>query len=739
MRLGLVSVFLGAVAMSIPAPTRAQEPPAEDQRPVIGLVLSGGGARGGAHLGVIKALEELRVPIDVVAGTSIGAAIGGLYASGMTVEQIEAFVYGIDWDAAFLNSTPRRLVSFRRKREDELFLLDQRPGLDDEGFSLPVGVVQGQVIDTVMARVTLPVAHIRDFDELALPFRAVAGDLETGEPVILGDGNLGRALRASMTVPAALTPIEIDGRLLVDGGIAMNLPVEVARNLGARRIIAIDISQPLLMRDELRSVVSVTGQLTNLLTRRGTVEQIELLDADDILLVPEFAEEYSSVSFARLTETIETGYALTMARQAEFLPYQLSPEDYAAYKASRPDPRITELPTIDFIRYGETAPLAASVIEARVGEVEVGQTLDVDGLETALNRVYGLGVYQNVRYAIVDEGERRGLDFDFIDRSWGPSYVQLGLRYTSVSDENSRFGLTASYLRTGLNEKGGEWRATFLLGEEPGFEADWYQPVGSRALTFVNPAIDIGSGLRNIIENREIVAEMRLRSATLEFSGGREFLDWGELRGGLRVGAGETELRVGDPAAVPFGSFHRGELFTRFSIDTLDNLSFPQEGTLATLEWRGSNSSVLGADDDYDQLLVNLSHAWTRQRSTVLASVRHEVTISGQTPLFGLFGLGGFRDLSGLHAFQFTGQHLSRVGASYYRRIGNLALFPAFVGVSAELGNVWSSRGDISARSAIWGGSLWAGVDTPAGPLFLAYGSAEGGQDAFYISMGRLF
>jgi NTE family protein len=740
MRPGLTSTLIVVCTVFVGATAVAQEPRTiARERPVIGLVLSGGGARGGAHLGVIKALEELRVPVDIVAGTSIGAAIGGLYASGMTVGQLEDFVYGIDWDAAFLNTIPRRLQSFRRKREDELFLLDQRPGLDDEGISLPVGVVQGQVIDTVMARVTLPVAHIRDFDNLALPFRAVAGDLETGDAVILGSGNLSRALRASMTVPAALTPIEIDGRLLVDGGIAMNLPVEVARAMGAERIIAVDISQPLLSRDELRSVVNVTGQLTNILTRRGTVDQIDQLGDDDILLVPEFAEEYSSVSFGRLTETIETGYAWTMAHSAEFLPYQLDPEDYAAYKAARPNPRITELPTIDFIRFGDTAPLAESIVEARMPELTTGQTLDVDALEVALNRIYGLGIYQNVRYAVDDDGGRRGLDFDLIPKSWGPSYVQLGLRYSSVSNENTRFGLTASYLKTGLNERGGEWRTTFMLGEEPGFATDWYQPLRARGLVFVNPAVDVSSNLRNIVENRELQAEVRVRSATLEVGGGREFLDWGEVRGGFRVGAGDTKLRVGDPALVPFDSFHRGELFTRFSVDTLDNLSFPREGTYATVEWRGTNSSVLGADDDYDQLLLNLQHARTWGRHTLLSSFRSETTISGQAPVFAQFGLGGFRDLSGLHAQELTGEHVTRLGASYYRRIGDLALFPAFVGISAEVGNVWNTRSDISLSDSIWGGSLWAGVDTPAGPVFLAWGSAEGGEDAFYLFLGRLF
>jgi len=724
-----------AVAGLISASAGAQP----EDRPVVGLVLSGGGARGGTHLGVIKALEELRVPVDVVAGTSIGAAIGGLYASGMTVGELEDFVNGIDWDAAFLNSVPRRLETFRRKREDELFLLDQRPGIGQEGISLPVGVVQGQVIDTVMARVTLPVAAVRDFDQLAIPFRAVAGDLESGEAVILDSGNLGRAIRASMTVPAAMTPIELDGRTLVDGGIAMNLPVEVAQAMGAERIIAVDISENLLEGDELASVVSVTAQLTNLLTRRGTEAQLERLGPDDVLLSPEFNDEYSSVSFGRMAETVQTGYDVVMANREVFRPLQLSAEDYAAYRASRPDPRITELPTIDFIRFGDTEPLDESVIEARFGEVALGRQLDPDALEVALNRVYGLGVYQNVRYSIVEDDGRQGLELNAIEKSWGPDYVQLGLRYSAVSNENTRFGIAASYLRTGINERGGEWRASFFLGEEPGFSADWYQPVGSRALGFFNPSIEIDSKLRSLFVDRERAAEIRLRSAIFEFGAGREFLDWGEIRSGFRVGAGDTELQVGDPALLPFDSFHRGELFTRFSVDTLDNLSFPREGTLATAEWRGTSDGLLGGNDDYGQLLVDWAHARTWGRNTLLSTFRHDVTVSGAPPIYALFGLGGFRDLSGLYAEELTGKHVSRLGASYYRRIGDLALFPAFVGFNVEAGNIWDDRGDVSLGHAIWGGSIWAGVDTPAGPVFLAYGSAEGGRNALYLFLGRLF
>jgi NTE family protein len=428
-----------------------------------------------------------------------------------------------------------------------------------------------------------------------------------------------------------------------------------------------------------------------------------------------------------------------MARREQFEPYRLSPDDYAAWRASRPNPRVTSAPTIEFVTIGDTAPLAASVIEARIPEIRLGEPLDLDAVETALNRVYGIVIYQNVRYALVEDGGRQGLGIEVVERSWGPGFAQLGLRYSSASDEDARFGLAISYLRTGINPPGGEWRATLQLGDEPGFVADLYQPLGQQALAFVNPALEVSSTQLNVFENEELAAELKLRSATFELGVGRELMDRGEIRGGFRVGGGDTRFRVGDPGAVPYDSFHRGELFTRASFDTLDNVSFPRTGSVATVEWRGSNESVLGADHDYDQLLLSAVHARTWGRHTVLSTLRYDATISGTTPAYSLFGMGGFRDLSGLNSREITGQHATRLGASYYRRIGDLALFPAFVGFSVEVGNVWESRDDISLEDSIWGGALWAGVDTPAGPVFLAYGSAEGGHDAFYVFLGRLF
>jgi NTE family protein len=730
----LLAVVGTAVHAQAPVDTRTGP-----HRRSIGLALSGGGARGGAHIGVLKALEELHVPVDYLAGTSIGAVVGGFYAAGMTVPELEELVASLEWERAFLNATPRQLKSFRRKRDDDLFLVDQKPGLVGGEFRLPAGLVQGQVIDTILSRETLRASEVHDFDRLMIPFRAVAGDIATGDAVVLRSGNLARSLRASMSIPAALAPIVIDGRLLVDGGIAMNLPVDVARDMGADVVIAVDISATLLTRDTLRSVLDVTSQLTNLLTRAGNEEQRRKLRGDDILVRPEFSDDLDSVSFARMHEAIQAGYDAVMAHRAQFEALALSDADYAAYLAGRPDPRMRELPIIDFVRLDNKGPVADSIVQTRLDDVHVGQPLDVDAVERAMNKVYGLEYYQNVRYGLVEDAGKTGLEFELDKRSWGPNYLQLGMEYSSAGKGDALFGLAASYLSTAINDRGGEWRATLVIGDEPALLTDLYQPLGPKGLFFLAPALDLKSTQYNVFSGDDRLLAAQKREAILELGVGRELPSWGEYRFGIREASGSYELRVGDPAYMPDKDFRVGELFSRFSVDTMDSISFPRSGSLASLEWRGSRRGSLSADTDFDQVLVSAAHAKTWGRHTILTSLRYDATVSGTAPVDGLFRMGGFFDLSGINRNELTGQYAMRLGAAYYRRIGDLALFPAFAGVTLEVGNVWQSRRDISLRSSIVGGSFWAGVSTPVGPVYVGYGRAEGGLDAFYIALGRVF
>jgi NTE family protein len=344
-----------------------------------------------------------------------------------------------------------------------------------------------------------------------------------------------------------------------------------------------------------------------------------------------------------------------------------------------------------------------------------------------------------VRYSVVEEGGRKGLDIDLNSRSWGPNYLQLGLDYSSASDTNAIFGLAVSYLRTATNERGGEWRATFIAGDEPAFLASAYQPFGDTGRYFFQPSLEFSSDLVNVFDAGTLVSEVALREANLELAGGRELGGWGEIRAGVRRGHGNTKLRVGDPLTFANQDYQRGEYFTRFSVDTLDSIAFPREGHLTAVEWRYSSTSALAAEASYQQLALSTAYAKTWGRHTLLSTLRYDVAVSGSPTIDRLFRFGGFFDLSGLNRNELSGKYVARVGANYYRRIGNLALFPAFAGVSLEVGNAYESRSDISLDKSLIGGSLWAGVDTPVGPVYVAYGNSEGGDDAFYVFLGRIF
>jgi NTE family protein len=725
-------------AVSYARVTHGQEASeAAQDRPRIGLALSGGGARGGAHIGVLRALRDLGIPIDYIAGTSMGAVIGSLYASGLDEDQLEATALEIDWSTILEEKQDRDDRSFHRKQDDELYLVKQRAGFNDGSVELPLGLIQGQSIDLLLNRIMLPVSHIEDFDDLAVPFRAVAADVVTGEAVVLDHGSLGGAVRASLSLPAVFAPVEIDGRLLVDGGIAQNLPIETVRAMGADIVIAVDISTPLSPREELTSVLSIAGQLTGFLTTRGTAAQIEKLEPGDILITPVLGD-ITTTGFERIRETFPIGYNATMQMADELQKLALTPEAYQAHRAGRPNPRIETLPQIDFVRLDNGSRVADSVIEARLDEIPTNVPLDVDATEAAIAHVYGLQLFQNVRYAVVEENGQSGLEIEVEEREWGPNYLQVGLDYSSAGDDDTQFGLFLSYLKTAMNSRGAEWRSTLGLGDEPSVATQWHQPYGGNAMYFSAADLTLESPLVNVYAGELKIAQVQAPQSTLGIAAGREFGTWGEFRLGLERGAGNTELVTGDPLFAIPGEFDRGEVFTRFSIDTLDSLYFPSRGGKVVAEW-GLSRNNLGADVEFDQVRFEAIGAKTFRNSTLFGLVRYHSTASGIAPAQDLFRIGGFFNLSGFARNELTGQHTAVAIAGFHRRLGEGSSMPLYVGMTLEKGNAWDNRSDMTFDSARNAGSLWLGADTPIGPVYLAYGTAEDGRNSVYVFLGNAF
>ena len=702
-------------------------------RPKIGLALSGGGARGAAHIGVLKVLEENLIPVDYIVGTSMGAIVGALYASGMSPDELEAVISHIDWSDAFVDRIPRKDRSFRRKRDDDLYLIKPKPGVSKDGLEFPLGILDGQKIDLLLKRHTLRVTTVRDFDELSIPFRAVAADIETGEAVVIGHGDLALAMRASMSIPVVFAPRIIGGRLLVDGGISSNLAIDVVRQMGADVVIAVDISSPLQTREEIKSVLAVTDQLASILTRRNTDLEISTLTDRDVFIEPDLGD-IKTASFDRAKDAVPTGVMAAEAALDELKRFSLSKEKYEEHLTARK--RSNPWPVIDRVRIINDSRLADKAIEARL-RVDIGEPLDIDQLEKDLGQIYGLEIFESVYYDITREQGKSVLTVIARKASWGPNYLQSGVAIFE-DYEGPNFNFAVAYTRTAVNRLNAEWRTGIQIGQEPSAFTEFYQPISYSLRNFVHLRANVGERAINVFDDDgNKLSELNLRSYGVELGAGRELGTWGEIRAGLFREAGKMELQVGDPS-TPDYDFDTGELFLQLYIDELDNINFPRSGGFLRLRATGGLKE-LGSGEDYEQGIFEGSYAYTIGRYTGLVSGMFKMTRNSDAPVQSMFNLGGFKRLSGLEQSELAGQHSALLSGAFYRRFGSFFWLPVYAGLTLEYGNVFQERDAIRFEDGILASSIFVGLDTIIGPFHVAYGLTEGGRQNYYLFLGRSF
>jgi NTE family protein len=703
-------------------------------------VLSGGGARGAAHVGVIRVLEQLHIPIDAVAGTSMGAVVGGLYAAGLSATEIADVFGALDWQDLLTDRPPRRDLVFRRKQDDRGILARGALGVRaEEGVVLPLGLVQGQKITQLLRAATLPVAEVHDFDRLPIPFRALATDLETGDPVVLRSGDLATVLRASMSAPGVFAPVEIDGRLLVDGGLVDNLPVDLARSMGVDVLIAVDVSFPLARRDGLASPLDVTNQMIGIMVRRGTKESRAMLTPQDVLVEPELGR-MTAVNFNRMPQVIEAGETAALAEQGRLAELSVSPEAYAARLAARARPQSPPEP-LAFVRAGPKSQDDAARVEAVFG-VLAGEPLDVDRLQRKLGRQYGLDRYESLDYRLVREDGDLGLEIDARRKSWGPNFLRLGVSVVQDFDGGATANAGMRVLMTDLNRLDAEWLTDLRLGEDPLLFTEFFQPLSLTGDLFVAPGLRYELNTLQIVEDGRRVARYRTRDSEASFALGAELSNWGEVRVGLARGDGSTRVMIGDPG-LPGGDFDLGAVYAQFAYDRLDSAYFPRHGQALRIGWRGERSG-LGSSANADMVEAEWLMARSHDRWSLVVGVEggsalDDRVVSPQQ----LYTLGGFLELSGLPIDGLVGTQYGLARAIVYRRVSRggtgFLEFPAYLGVSLEAGDTWATRDDVEWSGLQPAGSVFLGAESPLGPVYLAAGLSEGGQRAFYLLLGRTF
>ncbi|HXU44891.1 MAG TPA: patatin-like phospholipase family protein [Thermoanaerobaculia bacterium] len=711
----------------------AGAPPASGEaapRPRVGLVLSGGGARGLAHVGVLSALERLRIPIDAIAGTSMGAMVGGLYAAGVEPEEIEKALGGVDWSDSFKDSISRERLAFRRKEDDRGLLFNFQVGVRDGHLRLPHGLIQGQKLNLLLRALTLPAATVRDFDTLPIPFRAVASDLGTGEAVVLSSGDLVQAIRASMAFPGVFSPVEIDSRVLVDGAIADNLPVDVARAMGVDVLIAVDTGEPLDKPETLDTPVGITNQMLTLMIRRTTEASKKELGPQDVLLVPDAS--IGSAQFDRIAEVIAGGRQAVEASAAALAPLAVAPDAYAAFEKRRRGERSAP-PRIDEIRVETGGRIAPEVVAARL-ETRPRRPLSIAKLRADLDRVYGLGLFDEVGFELSREAGKTVLDVTAEPKSWGPNYLRFGLNLRDDFRGEAGFDIGLRYTATAIDRLGAEWRNDLRLGENQLFATELYQPLRPGGM-FVAPRVSLSRRNLRLSVDGSVIGEFRLTSAVAGVDVGWEVSDWGEVRFGLERERLHAAPRVGAPDLRAV-TVEEARLFARLAADRLDDASFPRHGFSGAVEVDRSFPE-LGADDTSSVTSLRTFLVGTHGRTSLAGGVDFGYTFEEGRP-FPPFSLGGLFSLSGYRPDEFLGDHIASARLLVYRQTAAFGE-RLYLGASLEGGKAWSNRNDVGTGPVRWSGSLFGGAKSVLGPLYLAAGLGERGRTNYYFFLGRTF
>jgi NTE family protein len=728
-----VAMLVGVAAA---APAAAAEPPVAGASPRIGLALSGGGARGLAHVGVLKVLDELRVPVHCVTGTSMGAIVGATFAAGRTPQEMERLVLEADWEAIFRDRPPREEIAVRRKVDDYKTLFAPEYGIKDGGLALPKGVIAGVSIESFFRQLSAPAFEITDFRRLPIPFRAMATDIETGEAVVLESGSLAQAMRASMSVPGAIAPVERDGRLLVDGGIANNLPIDEVRKLCADVIIAVNISTPPLKRDQLTSALQVTGQLINFLGMQTVDAQLRSLGERDVLIAPDLGN-ISAGTFDRSADAIRIGEQATRAMADQLARYSLPPDAYAALRA-RQVVAAKPLPVVDEIRVEGLERTNPAVVRSLV-DSKPGEPLTEERLGADLRRVFGTRDFESIGYRIVggDAGPR-ALLIEPREKAWGPDYLRFGLGLATDFSGENQFNLLVQYRRTWLNPLGAEWLTEVQIGQDTRLYTEFYQPLNEAGMWFVAPSAVVGRTMRGVFDgegNRVADYLVDIAQAGIDF--GARLGTWGELRAGPLWARFDARPETGSPLLPPqrdtLGGV-RGRLF----VDQTDNAWFPTAGYALIGDAYAALPS-LGSDREYQRLELGGRAIATWGRYSLSVAASGGKVFGSDAPAYESFSLGGPLRLSSYRIDELAGKEYAFGRLMVYRRavaLPDILGSGVYVGGSAEVGRVDDRAFGLSSPGTVWSGSLFLGADTFLGPLYFGAGYGANDRWSLYLLMG---
>jgi NTE family protein len=716
-------------AATQPAPTQAR-------RKTVGLALSGGAALGLAEIGVIQWMEENHIPVDRVAGTSMGSIIGAMYAAGMSPAEIVDFAEKIDWDRAFLPEPTYSDLSYRRKQDRRDFQMKTPLGLK-HGLSGPNGFNAGQGVGLLLDRIAFSESNVASFDDLPIPFRCVATDMLSGEGVVLHDGPLALAVRASMAIPGVFTPVEMNGRVLADGGMVQNVPVETARDMGADTVIAIQLRTPPGSRAQLETIAGVLSRAVDVMITQNEHRSLEQAQA----VVSIDTTGFSLDDYSRVKELIQHGYKTAEAQSAALLPYAIHDEEewrqYLAAREARKRPSPKKIAAVEVT--GADADTDRR-LQKRIAKAVDGP-LNLTQLDTQLTRIAGEGQFDRLGYEGFTQNGVPELRVTTHEKSYGPPFVDLAVNVDGSGVAAFGFAAGARVTFMDFADRGGEWRNDILFGSSNLAATEFYQPLaGSRF--FVAPFAFVSKVSRNSFNGLTRVAvfgdERGGGGLDLGYNSGRR----SEFRFGYENFDGRLSPLIGSQG-LPIVSGNTGEFRARYVWDGQDDPAVPGAGTRIV----ATASRVIqspGLAHPISQIEVQTSNFIPiSDKSSLFVLASGGTTFNGSAGPFQVFALGGPFHLGAYLPQNFLGNHYAYSSFGFRRELYRL---PQFVGNKIYWGG-WYEAGTAFGTAAnnpgpiVVRGTFNLGVisETILGPIALAGSVSPTGQSRVNFSIGRLF
>jgi NTE family protein len=706
-------------------------------RPKIGLVLAGGGAKGAAHIGVLRVLDEMRIPVDCIAGTSMGALVGAAFATGMPPAEIEREVLAIDWARTVGGQGRRDRMPIKRKLATMTYTLPIEVGMNSSGIRMPGGLIVTQEIEQFIRTLVAPFRYTSDFDDLPIPFRAVATDMVAGEVVVLDGGDLAQAMRASMALPGVFAPVTLDGKVLSDGGMMRNIPVDIGRELCGDVVIAVWMSSPPAEAEGLTSALSLVGRSIDVMMGANERAAIASLTPRDVGIdVP--MGDIGTSDFTRIPEAVELGRRAADGMREQLGRYSVPEAEYRAWveSLSRFHAPETELAEVRIVGTERVNP---EYVRAQLDNAAPGAILTAEAIADDTERVYALGDFEGVDYTLTGPAGARVLEIAPVEKGWGPNFFRFDLGLATYEGGDMFAILRLDHDRTWMNSRGGQWHNALQLGRQALLVSDFYQPLDVRQRFFVQPILSSQEKIEDIYLDRDRVARYELRERYGQVDLGVNFGTTTQLRLGFRNGSHEAMVDTGVPALPELERTTDTSYQLRAFFDTRNSVALPTHGAFLTSRYVDSDDA-LGGEFDYSLVEGMYAQAFgVRGDNSLTIAVGAADTLSGELPATELFTLGGIRTFPGLRPGELRGSSYWSMSARYAWQLVEISPLSGqslYAGVRAQVGEM-RKRFDGLEPEVMYGLSGSVGGRTPIGPFLLSLGYVEGGEWQLQFTLGR--